>query len=79
MTVTVSSKGQVTLPAEARRQLGIRAGTKLEVIVRGDRLEVVLVGGSVKELKGILPPSKRRVTLAEMEEAIVKGATRSVR
>ena len=29
MTVTVTSKGQVTLPSEARRRLGIRAGTKL--------------------------------------------------
>jgi AbrB family looped-hinge helix DNA binding protein len=45
MTITVSSKGQVTLPAEARRRLGIHTGTKLEVIVKDDdRLEIVRVG-----------------------------------
>ena len=26
MTITVSSKGQVTLPAAARKRLGLRAG-----------------------------------------------------
>lgn len=75
MTITVSSKGQVTLPADARRRLGLRAGTKLEVIVRdNDRLEIVRVGGSAMELKGILPKPKRKVSLRDMEEAIVRGA-----
>ena len=75
MTATVTSKGQVTLPAEARRRLGIRAGSKLEFIVRGDdRLEVVCVGGSVRDLKGALGKPKRTLSLAEMDEAIAKGA-----
>lgn len=75
MTVTVSSKGQVTLPAEARRQLGIRAGTKLEVVVTHDgRIEIVKVGGSLRDLKGLLPRPKRALTLAEMDEAIAAGA-----
>ena len=53
---TVTSKGQVTLPVEVRRRLGIRAGTRLEFMVKDDeRLEVVRVGGSVRELKGLLP------------------------
>ncbi|MHB8874056.1 MAG: AbrB/MazE/SpoVT family DNA-binding domain-containing protein [Myxococcaceae bacterium] len=74
MTATVTSKGQVTLPAEARRRLGIRAGTKLEFIVRGDRLEVVCVGGSVKDLKGALGKPKKTLSLEQMEEAIARGA-----
>lgn len=32
-TLTVSSKGQVTLPAELREQLGIETGTKLTLAV----------------------------------------------
>jgi antitoxin PrlF len=72
---TVTSKGQVTLPAEARRRLGIRAGTRLEFIVKDDdRLEVVRVGGSVRDLKGLLPPPARRLSLSEMEAAIARGA-----
>lgn len=75
MTITVSSKGQVTLPAEARRRLGIRAGTRLEVIVtHDDRLEIVRVGGSIRDLKGLLPKPKRKLTLAAMDDAIARGA-----
>ena len=77
MTVTVTSKGQVTLPVEARRRLGIHAGTKLDFIVRGaDRMEVVRVGGSVRDLKGALPKPKRALTLAEIGQAIARGASR---
>ena len=77
MTATVTSKGQVTLPADARRRLGIHAGTKLEFIIRGDdRMEVVRVGGSVQDLKGLLPKPRRTLSLAEMDEAIARGPGR---
>lgn len=77
MTSTVTSKGQVTLPAEARRRLGIRAGTRLEFIIRGDdRMEVVRVGGSVRSLKGALPRPKRALSLAEIDAAIAGAAAR---
>jgi antitoxin PrlF len=80
MTVTVSSKGQVTLPVEARRRLGIRAGTRLEFIIRDDdRLEVIKVGGSVRDLKGALARPRRRLSLEEMDEAVAAGARRAPR
>ena len=80
MTVTVSSKGQVTLPLEARRRLGIRAGTQLEFIIRDDdRLEVVKVGGSVRDLKGALGKPRRRLSLEEMDKAVAAGARRGRR
>lgn len=80
MTVTVSSKGQVTLPVEARRRLGIRAGTQLEFIVRGDdRLEVIKVGGSVRDLKGALAKPRRRLSLEEMDQAVAEGVRRAPR
>jgi AbrB family looped-hinge helix DNA binding protein len=77
---TVTSKGQVTLPAETRRRLGIRAGTRLEFIVKDDeRLEVVRVGGSVRDLKGLLPPPRRKLSLGGIEAAIAKGARGTAR
>jgi AbrB family looped-hinge helix DNA binding protein len=80
MKVTVSSKGQVTLPAEARKRLGIRAGTRLQVIVKGDdRLEIVRLGGSIRDLKGVLPKPAKAMTLDEMDRAIAEGATRRSR
>jgi antitoxin PrlF len=80
MTITVSSKGQITLPAEARRKLGIRTGSKLECFVRGDdRLEIIRIGGSIRDLKGVLPKPRRALSLADMQKAIVRGATRKAK
>ena len=77
MTATVTSKGQVTLPAEARRRLGIHASTKLEFIICGDdRMEVIRVGGSVRDLKGVLPKPKRTLSLEDMDAAIGKATAR---
>ena len=77
MTVTVTSKGQVTLPAEVRRRLGIHAGTRLEFITRGtDRIEVIRLGGSARDLKGALPKPKRALSLADMDKAIAEEAIR---
>lgn len=74
MSVTVSSKGQVTLPADIRRRLGITAGTQLEFIVRDDEhLEVVKVGGSVRALKSALGAPTRVLSLEEMDRAIALG------
>jgi AbrB family looped-hinge helix DNA binding protein len=77
MTSTVTSKGQVTIPVEARRRLRILPGTKLEFVIREDgRLEVIPLSGSVKDLKGAVPKPKRALTLAEMDTAIAGGARR---
>ena len=40
-TATLSSKFQITIPAEARRMLGLKAGRSLEVRVERDRIELV--------------------------------------
>jgi AbrB family looped-hinge helix DNA binding protein len=80
MTTTLSSKGQLTLPAEARKRLGLRAGSRLEVIVKGDdRIELVRVGGSLQDLKGVLPRPKKALSLAEIDRAVVEGALGSGR
>lgn len=75
MIATVTAKGQVTLPAEARRRLGITAGTRLEFLVTEDgRLEVIPRTGSVRSLKGLLPPPERALSIEQMERAIEAGA-----
>lgn len=77
MTSTVTSKGQVTVPVEARRRLRIRPGTKLEFVIKDDgRLEVIPMAGSVKDLKGAVPQPKRTLSLGEIEAAIAEGARR---
>lgn len=76
MTATVSSKGQVTLPANIRKRLGITAGTRLQFVIRGDDLlGIVKLGGSVRDLKQALPKPARAMSLQEMESAIAQGAS----
>ena len=41
-TVTVSEKGQILIPAEIRRQLGIAPGSQLDFILDGDKIRVQL-------------------------------------
>lgn len=37
----LNSKGQVTIPAELRRQLGFAEGDEVEVVADGDTLRIV--------------------------------------
>jgi len=41
--VTVSSKGQVVIPAEIRRLLGIEPGSQIDVSVNDGKIELTLV------------------------------------
>ena len=75
MIATVTSKGQLTLPIEARRKFGIRAGSKLEFIITGDdRMEVIPMTDSIKNLKGMVPKPAKPLTLEEMDAAIAAGS-----
>ena len=49
-TVTVSDKGQVVIPADVRRRLGITPGCQLEFSVEGNVIRV--------EVKRRIPPTR---------------------
>lgn len=42
-SVSVTSKGQVTIPKDIRQKLGIRAGSRVTMRVVGDRAELLVV------------------------------------
>jgi len=78
MTIsTITSKGQTTIPGEIRRHLKLKAGDRIQFIVEDDG-KVVLVPATidVSELKGLLAPAPRRVSLEAMDAAIRKRAAR---
>lgn len=55
-TTTVSSKGQITLPAAFIRRLGIKPGQKLVVIpVRNGIFLTSAEGSAIDELAGSIP------------------------
>jgi AbrB family looped-hinge helix DNA binding protein len=76
-TATISSKGQITIPAGVRHALHVDTGDRVEFVeVEPGRYEFVAVNRSVTELKGMFGAAKRTVSIDEMNLAIAtQGAT----
>ncbi len=75
MIATVTAKGQVTLPAEVRRRLGLKPGSKLEfIVIDNDRVEAIPVSETASSLKGMLPKPRKTLSLVHIDMAIPKGA-----
>lgn len=77
-TATLTSKGQVTIPASVRTRLGLRTGDQIDFVLAPDgdvRLKAKRTG--FEELRGVLRSTRRRpISPAEMDEAIQR-ATRA--
>jgi antitoxin PrlF len=74
---TITSKGQTTIPGEIRRLLKLKAGDRIEFLVEADgKVVLVPVTVDVRELKGLLAPAPRRVSIEDMDMAIRKRAGR---
>jgi len=76
-TVTVSDKGQVVIPAEIRRQLGIVPGCKLDFSVDGNTIRVEvrrqITPSTIDEGYGMLVcrrPGKRRLADFDVARAM---------
>ncbi len=71
-TVTLTSKGQVTIPQEVRKQLGLHQGDRIEFQIEVDgSLRLRPVTRSVRELAGILHrPDLQARSLQDMNEDI---------
>ncbi len=74
-STTVTSKGQVTIPKAVRDELGLRAGDRVAFRVLEDGT-VVVEPETVEllDLKGILKPKRKGITIAEMDEVIRTAA-----
>jgi antitoxin PrlF len=75
-TATVTSKGQITIPAAVRLALQIEPGDRVEFVeVEPGRFEIVSAPRSVKELKGMFGKPAKSVSIADMNKAIAsRGA-----
>ena len=58
--VTVSPKFQVVIPKEVREKLGLSPGQRIQVVVYGDRIELIPVR-PVKRMRGFLKGIDTRV------------------
>jgi AbrB family looped-hinge helix DNA binding protein len=74
---TVTSKGQITIPKRIRVRLGVKPGDRVAFRLGAGGAIVMAVGSvDLLGLAGALKPSRRGITLADMEEAIASGARR---
>jgi antitoxin PrlF len=76
---TITSKGQITIPAQVRTALGVRSGDRLEFVeTEKGQFTIVPATGSIRELKGLFRGRRSKpVSLEEMDRAITKGTARS--
>ena len=75
-TATMTSKGQITIPAAVRTALGVEAGDRVEFVqVEAGRFELVAATQPVTSLKGMVRKPASPVTIASMNAAIAaRGA-----
>lgn len=72
-TATLTSKGQITIPAAVRAGLKLHTGDRVEFVENEwGNYEIVAKRRSVMELKGMLPKPKKPVSIAEMNRAIAR-------
>jgi len=71
MVSRITSKGQLTIPKSIRIKLRLRKGDKVEFFIDNQgNLHLIPVKSSLKELKGMLPPAGKIVSIEEMQKAI---------
>ncbi len=77
-TAKLTSKGQITIPADVRSALNVEAGDRVEFVqVEPGRFEVVASTRSVRELKGRFAKPAQAVTVSEMNAAIAARGARA--
>jgi AbrB family looped-hinge helix DNA binding protein len=75
-SATITSKGQITIPARIREAMHISAGDRVEFIeVEPGRYEFIAARRSVTDLKGMFGKPTKTVSIDEMNSAIAtRGA-----
>ena len=70
-TATLTSKSQITLPADLRRALSLEAGSRVEFFRQANGVYGLRpLTGSVRDLKGIVPKPAKRVSIVQMDRTI---------
>ena len=76
-TATITSKGQITIPADVRRALAVDSGDRVEFVeLEPGQFLFLAANRSVTELKGMFGKPTRTVSIEEMNQAIAaRGAS----
>ena len=76
-TATLSSKGQITIPTDVRRRLGLEFGDRVEFVEFDGGFAIRPAIDDVRSLKGLLRKPSKPVTIEDMNATIrARGAGR---
>ncbi len=71
---TVTSKGQITIPAKVRDALGLDAGDRLEFVpLEEGGFAIIPANKSIHDLKGMLAKPGKSISIEQMNKAIARG------
>jgi antitoxin PrlF len=70
---SISSKGQITIPAHMRKALGLKAGGKVAFRLEGDTVRLVPVLNDVSAAFGLLR-SRKAIASEDLDEAPARAA-----
>jgi AbrB family looped-hinge helix DNA binding protein len=74
----MTSKGQITIPIELRKALGLETGDKIDFFeVETGQFVIKPRTASIRDLEGCIPKLDHLVTIEEMNQAIRDGAAES--
>ena len=72
-TATLTSKGQITVPAAVREALGVGTGDRVEFVeLSPGRYEFVAATRSVTALKGMFGKALKKLSIEEMTAVIAR-------
>ena len=72
-TATLTSKGQITIPAAVRESLGVETGDRVEFVeVAPGRYELFAATRSVTELKSMFGAARKSLSIEEMNAVIAQ-------
>ena len=72
-TATITSKGQITIPAGVRQALKVSSGDRVEFIeIEPGRYEFLAATHSITELKGLFGKPAKAVSIGQMNQAIAR-------
>ena len=78
LAAKITSKGQITIPKDIRQHLKIDQGDKIEFFVGENGVVIISpIKSDVRKLKGIISKPDKPVSIEDMKEAIIAGATRN--
>jgi antitoxin PrlF len=76
-TATITTKGQITIPAEVRNAMSVGTGDRVEFVqVEPGQFLIVAANRSVTELKGMFGKPAKKVSVEDMNRSIAaRGAS----